>query len=31
MVTKGESESVEGWNKLGDWDNIYTLIHIIDN
>ena len=31
MVTKGESEKVEGWNKLGDRDNIYALIHIIDN
>ena len=31
MVTKGEGERVEGWNKLGDPVNIYTLIHIIDN
>ena len=31
MVTKGEGERVEGWNKLGDQDNTYTLIHVIDN
>ena len=31
MVTKGEGERMEGWNKLGDQDNTYTLIHVIDN